>query len=497
MVNWPDLYAGIIEFMTFYNFLFIILGMFMGVVLGAIPGLTGSLGIALMLPVTFTMDPLPAFVFLVSIYTGGLFGGAITAVLINTPGSPAAVATTLDGYPMTRKGESGRALGLAVGSSSMGGIIGALVLLLIIQPLATVALKFGPTEMFIVAVFGLTIIASIQDGGFIKAMYAGLFGVLLGTIGMTDTGAMRVTFGNIYLLDGIPMIPALIGLFAISELFFLAEKSFVAKNTEEKGLPLALIGGIKESFTQPFNTLRSSLIGVFVGALPAAGSTVASLLSYNEARRFSKNKDEFGKGCKDGIIASENANNSSEGGALATMLVLGIPGSASTAMLLGAIIMQGWVPGPRLFIEQSTVIYGIIFSILIGLIFLILIGGVVSLGAGYIINTPTRILIPIIMVFALIGAFATRNLLFDALLVFLFGILGWYLRRNQYPVMAVVLGLILGPIADGELLKSVQLHGENTLNAFFTRPISLALIIITVVGILAPILFDRVSKKRG
>lgn len=495
MVEWQSLVDGIAEFMTLFNFILIILGLTLGVVLGAIPGLTGSLGIALMLPVTFTMDPLPALVFLIAIYTGGLFGGAITAVLINTPGSPAAVATTLDGYPMTKQGDSGRALGLAVGSSAIGGLIGAVILLIIIQPLATVALKFGPTEMFIVAVFGLTIISSIQEGGFIKSIFAGLFGVLIGTIGMTDTGAMRGTFDSVYLLDGIPMIPALIGLFAISELFFLAEKKFIAEQSKKQKYSTQLIKGVKEIFTYPFNILRSSIIGVFVGALPAAGSTIASLLSYNEAKRFSKNKSKFGKGSEEGVIAAETANNSSEGGALATMLVLGIPGSASTAMLLGAIIMQGWVPGPRLFVDQSAVIYGAIFSMIIGLILLIIVGGIVSLGAGRIITIPTRILIPIIVVFALVGAFSTRNMLMDAFLVFLFGVIGWYLRRNKYPVIAVVLGLILGPIADGELLKSVQLHGSDTFSAFFTRPLSLILIIITFFGVLVPIILERLKKK--
>ena len=496
MIDLQALFEGIVLFMDWFNFLLIILGLLLGVILGAIPGLTGSLGIALMLPVTFTMDPLPAFVFLIAIYTGGLFGGAITAVLINTPGSPAAVATTLDGYPMTKAGESGRALGLAVASSSIGGLIGGVVLLIIIQPLASFALKFGPTEMFLVAVFGLTIIASVQEGGFTKSMYAGLFGVLLGTVGMTSTGAMRGTFGNVYLLDGIPMIPALIGLFAVSELFFLADKNFVTKNTSNQGLTKEMFKGIKEVFKYPFNVLRSSSIGVFVGALPAAGSTIASLLSYNEAKRFSKNKGKFGKGNPEGVVAAETANNASEGGALATMLVLGIPGSASTAMLLGAIIMQGWVPGPRLFIDHSVILYGIIFSMLVGLLFLILIGGGVSLGAGRIINIPNRILIPIIIVFALIGAFATRNLLFDAFIVFIFGIIGWYLRRNKYPVIAVVLGLILGPIADGELIKSVQLHGSETLMAFFTRPVSLILIIITVVGVSLPIIMEQYNKRR-
>jgi len=313
---------------------------------------------------------------------------------------------------------------------------------------------------------------------------------------MTSTGAQRMTFDSLYLLDGIPMIPALIGLFAISELFFLADKKFVAKKPPGSSYAKELVKGVKRIFKYPINIIRSSFIGVFIGALPAAGSTIASLLSYNEAKRFSKKKEKFGKGSEEGLVAAETANNSSEGGALATMLVLGIPGSASTAMLLGAIIMQGWVPGPRLFIDQSTIIYGVIISMIIGLLFLILIGGAVSLGAGRVINIPTRILIPIIVVFALIGAFSTRYLLFDAFLVFIFGIIGWYMRRNNYPVIAVVLGLILGPLADQELLKSVQLHGSDTLMVFFTRPVSLILIIITVLSVLTPVIISQVKKRR-
>lgn len=499
MIDWNTLLEGISLFMNWQNFLLLIVGLAFGVTLGAIPGLTGSLGIALMLPLTFTMDPLPAFVFLISIYTGGLFGGAITAILINTPGSPAAVATTLDGYALTKKGLSGKALGLAIGASSTGGLIGAVVLLIIIQPLASFALKFGPTEMFIIAVFGLTIISSIQEGGFIKSIYGGLFGILLGTVGMTSTGAMRGTFGSIHLLDGIPMIPALIGLFAVSELFVLADKKYVSKKQQgaiEQRYSSQILSGIKRVYKYPFNLLRSGSIGVFIGALPAAGSTIASLVSYNEAKRFSKKKEEFGKGSEEGLVAAESANNASEGGALATMLVLGIPGSASTAMLLGAIIMQGWVPGPRLFIDHSEVLYGIIFSVVIQVIMLLVVGALIAMAAGKIINIPNNILVPVIITFALIGSFAVRNMIFDAFLVFIFGLIGWYLRKNNYPIIAVVLGLILGPIADRELLRSVQLHGADTLQAFFERPVSLILIIITIVGVLTPILMERYGKKK-
>ncbi len=314
MIDWHSVLEGTMMLLEWENFLLIFLGMILGVVLGSIPGFTGSLGIAVMLPLTFMMDPLPALVFLLSIYTGGLFGGAITAVLLNTPGSPAAVATTIDGYPMTQKGLSGRALGIAIASSSIGGFLGIFVLFIIIEPLASFALMFGPIELFMIAVFGLTIIAALKGGSFVKTLYAGLFGILLGTIGMSSTGAVRGTFGEVNLLDGIPLIPALIGLFAISELFFLVDKKYVATQQVKRNNGTELLDGIKRALKSPFNIVRSSGIGVFIGALPAAGSTVASLLSYNEAKRASKDKERFGKGNEEGVIAAESANNASEGG---------------------------------------------------------------------------------------------------------------------------------------------------------------------------------------
>lgn len=494
MIEWDSFVNGIFLFLEWQNFVYIILGLTLGVVLAAIPGFTGSLGIAIMLPLTFSMEPLSAFVFLLSIYTGGLYGGAITAILINTPGSPAAVATTLDGYAMTKKGYAAKALGLSVGASTIGGFIGIVILILIIQPLASFALKFGAPEMFMIAVFGLTIIASIKGGSFTKSIYAGLFGILIGTIGMTNSGAMRGTFGNVNLIDGIPIIPALIGLFAVSELFFLLEKKYIASKETQDLSAKQLVSGVKTVLKYPFNVLRSSAIGVFIGALPAAGSTVASIMSYNEGKRASKKPDEFGKGSEEGIIAAESANNSSEGGALATLLVLGIPGSASTAMLLGAIIMQGWVPGPRLFIDHSDVLYGVLFSELVQEIFLLFIGGALALLAGRVVNVPTRILIPVITLFAIIGAFAVKGSLFDAFLVFFFGVLGWYLRKNDYPTIAVVLGLILGPIADQELARTVQLYGENTLLAFVQRPISLVILIVTIGSVILTS-FTSLRKK--
>jgi len=495
MIDWTDFIRGVATLFSWDIPLSIILGLTLGVIFGAIPGLTGGMGIAILTPFTFRLPLMPSLVFLTSVYTGGCFGGAISAILINTPGSPASVSTTLDGYPMTLKGLSNEALGISIAASAIGGFIGMLFLLLIMKPLANLALRFGPPEMFMVAVFGLTIISSLQERGFAKGMLAGLFGMMLGTMGMSSTGAIRGGFNIMYLLDGIPVIPALIGLFAFSELFFLMEKEYITEGGEIIKRDLKkMIKGFRTALRYPFNIVRSSLIGIIIGALPAAGATVANIVSYNEAKRLSRHSQTFGKGEPEGLVAAESANNSSEGGAMATMLALGIPGGQATAVLIGAFMLQGLLPGPRLFHKHMHVIYGLIAAELIEEIVLIAVGFVIAFYFAGIVTIPTRILIPTIAMFCMVGSFALRNAMFDAYLMFIFGLIGWIMRKHGYPVIAVVLGIILGPIADAELIRTHQLFAGD-LTVFFTRPISLALVILSVMAVALPYLLRR--RKKG
>lgn len=467
-------------------------GVIFGLILGALPGLTGSMGIALMLPFTYNMDALSALVFLLSIYSGGLFGGSITSVLINTPGSPANIATVLDGYPMTLKGYAEEALGLSLYSSVIGGLIGCVFLLLVMEPLAELSLMFGPAEMFMVAVFGLTVIGSLSSN-VLKSVYAGLFGVLIGTIGMTSIGNVRGTFDSMYLLDGVPLIPTLIGFLALPELFNLISKNFIAMNISRKLDVMRIVRSIAELLKRPLFVLRAAVIGVVVGVMPAAGATIASLLSYNQAKQWSKKPDEYGTGIPEGVIASETANNASEGGALATMLVLGIPGSSSTAMLLGALLVQGWIPGPRLFMEHRDVIYASISSLFIQQFVMLIVGICLCVVAAHIISIPTKYLIPIITIFTVLGAFSTRNTLFDAALMLAFGLIGWFMKQSDFPVMPIVLGVILGPIADRELLRTVQMYGNDIL-AIFTKPICLGLLFLSILSIFLPMLLKYKRK---
>ncbi|MFZ7101100.1 MAG: tripartite tricarboxylate transporter permease [Peptococcaceae bacterium] len=490
MFDWITFLKGFTMIFHVKFFLYMFCGVSLGLVLGAMPGLTGSMGIGLMLPFTYNMDSLSALVFLLSIYSGGLFGGAITAILLNTPGAPANMATLFDGYPMTLRGKASKALGVGLLSSVIGGIIGCIMLLLIMEPLADLSLQFGPSEMFMVAIFGLTIIGSLSKDIF-KSLFAGMLGVLIGTIGMSSIGNIRGTFGSMYLLDGVPLIPTLIGFLALPELFNLVSREFIiTEENIQKSKFADIFSGFKEVIIRPFLTLRSAIIGVIVGIMPAAGATVASLLSYNQAKQWSKRSDEYGTGIPEGVIATETANNASEGGALATMLVIGLPGSASTAMLLGALLIQGWIPGPRLFLDNREIIYASISSLFIQQFVMLVIGLIICIFAAQIIMIPTKYLIPCIMLFTIIGSFSTRNAIFDSALMLGFGILGWFMKKTDFPVMPVVLGVILGPIADKELLRILQIYEGNFLQ-IFTRPITLILFLISVLSVILPLILEK------
>ncbi len=469
-------------------------GVILGMVFGSLPGLTGSMGIALMLPFTFNMDPLTSLVFLLSIYTGGLFGGATTSIIINTPGSTANIATLLDGYPMSKNGETERALGLALMSSVAGGIIGLTFLLLATETLATLSLRFGPAEMFMVTIFGLSVVGSLSKN-IVKSLFAGAFGILLGTVGMSSTGAIRGTMGSMYLLDGFPLMPTMIGLLALPSIFDLAVMP-VYETMKDRNSFIEILKGVKEAIMSPLRVLFGALIGVVVGIMPAAGATIAGIMSYNQAKIWSKKSDEFGTGIPEGIIAAESANNASQGGALATMFVLGIPGSNSTAMMMGALIIQGWAPGPRLFIENSDIIYASFSSLFVQQFVMLIVGIVLCTFAAQIIKVPVKYLVPIILVFTMLGAFSFRNALFDAGLMITFGIIGWFMKKNDFAIMPIILGIILGSIADRELLRIYQSFDSFT--SIFSRPIVLVLSGIILFSIAAPLIKQiRTNKKES
>lgn len=458
--------------------LMMMVGVFLGISLGAIPGLTGTLGIAVMLPIAFTMNPLAGMIFLLAIYTGSMFGSAITAILVNTPGSPAAIATTFDGYPMTLAGRGLFALGMAVGASTLGTLASSTILIVAIQPLANFALGFGPAEMFIIAVLGLVALGAVSQFSFPKTLLAGGFGFVLGTIGLTSGGVQRGTFGRIELIDGIPLVPALVGMFAIAEIFFLAEKRFITGEVPKFGRRTELWEGVRATLRHPVTVIRSAIVGTGVGALPGAGGSIGSIVSWSIGRRFSRTPKEFGRGSREGLISAEAANSATEDGSLGTMLVLGIPGSPATAMLMGAIIMYGWVPGPRLFIDNADVLYGVLFAQFGQGLLLLPIGLGTCLLAYRLISVPTSLLVPAIAVFSVIGAYAIRAQMFDVSVMLGFGLLGYFLRRTGFPPIAAVLGLVLGPIADRQFIRASEMVEGGFFELALSRPRSIGLLIL-------------------
>ncbi|MBR5382963.1 MAG: tripartite tricarboxylate transporter permease [Clostridia bacterium] len=474
-------------------FMYMFAGVSLGLVLGALPGLTGSLGIALMLPFTYHMEPLTALVFLLSIYTGGLFGGAVTAIVINTPGSSANIVTMMDGYPMTQKGQAGRALGIALMASAIGGLIGCIFLAGATETMANFSLKFGPGEMFMVVFFGLSCVGSLAKNP-LKSIFAGLFGVLLGTIGMATTGKIRGTYGIVYLMDGVPMIPALIGFLALPEIINLASKGFSSESQNSNSVGLrAVLSGFKEVIVRPIHAILSSLLGVIVGIIPAAGASVASVLSYNLSKQAMKKK-EFGSGIPEGVLAAETANNASEGGALSTLFVLGIPGSNSTAMLLGALVLQGWSPGPKLFIDHKDIIYTAFSSLFLQQLVMLIMGLLLCACAAYIVKVPSKYLVPFILTFTLVGAFSNRYVSFDIGLMVMFGILGVLMRKADFPIMPLILGLLLGGNADSELVRIYQSY--DSFFEIFQSPITVILTVISLFCIFAPLISHALTGMK-
>ena len=475
------------------DLLYMFAGVSLGLVLGALPGLTGSLGIALMLPFTYHMTPLTALVFLLSIYTGGLFGGAVTAIVINTPGSSANIVTMMDGYPMTQKGESGRALGIALMASVVGGLVGCIFLAGATETMANFSLKFGPGEMFMVVFFGLSCVGSLAKNP-LKSIYAGLFGILLGTIGMATTGTIRGTYGIIYLMDGVPMVPALIGFLALPEIINLASKGYMTENHSSSSVGFrAVLQGFKDVLVRPVHALLSSLLGVIVGIIPAAGASVASVLSYNLSKQTMKKKP-FGSGIPEGVLAAETANNASEGGALSTLFVLGIPGSNSTAMLLGALVLQGWSPGPKLFIDNKEIIYTAFSSLFMQQLVMLIMGLLLCVCAAYIVKVPTKYLVPFILTFTLVGAFSNRYITFDIGLMVLFGIIGVLMKKAEFPIMPLILGLLLGGNADSELVRIYQSY--DGFFEIFASPITVVLTLVSLFCIVAPLVSHFVSELK-
>jgi len=487
-----NLGTALIALLDWQVTLVMVVGVILGILGGAMPGISPSTAVALLVPFSYTMDARLALILLVAIYQAANYGGSITAVLINTPGTPAAAATCFDGYPLTLQGKAGKGLGTALLASCLGGTFGAIILIFFCVPLARAALKFSPAAYFGLAIFGLATVASLGMGNILKAVVAVLIGLLIKTIGLDPiSGIYRFTFGSDLLYDGFALIPALMGLFAVSVVFEKFEKW--------TGLDIRLekidtkLPSFEEILKIKGCLLRSSIIGTIVGIFPGAGATIASFISYDVAKRTSKEPEKFGKGALEGVAASEAANSSSVGGALIPLLALGIPGSATDAVLIGAFILHDLVPGPLLFRDHPGIVYGIFASLIVANVLVYLIGMYGNRAFIKMVCVSDAVLYPLIMVVALIGTYSVNNSLFDMGSCIGFGILGWILKRYGYPPAPVVLGIVLGKLVEYSFRRGVIMGGYTV---FYTDTLAFVVLLLAMLSLFYPLIRAGWSRLR-
>ena len=479
-----SLLAGIISVMNVNVFLGIISGVSVGIILGAIPGLTATIAIALIIPFTFYMDPVVSISMLIGAYKGGLYGGSISAILIGTPGTDAAAATIIDGYAMAKNGKSGKALRIALYASVMGDMISLLALIIIAPMLAQVTLKIGPIEFFALIVFSLTIIAGMGGESIIKGLIAASLGLLLATVGLDPIiGIRRLCFGMAELDSGIAIMPMLIGLFAIPEVIVQLEYPL------ESNVPVLGLSKIpadnKVSWKEFKKCLKSILIGsgigILIGAIPGIGSSVSSWLSYKTAKDRSKYPEKWGTGIIEGIAAPEAGNNAVCGGALIPMLTLGVPGSIPVAILMGAFLIQGLIPGPMIFSENGPVVYGIFASLFISNFFLLLIGFLaIKYTAPYFCNVSKVILFPLVIGFCYVGSFALNQTFFDVKIMVIFGVFGYLMRKYKFPAAPFLIAMILEPFGE-RALRQFLIISRGQITLVFYHPIAVVLLVLTII----------------
>jgi putative tricarboxylic transport membrane protein len=489
-------WIAILTIFNWQNLLAIVIGVIVGIIVGAIPGLGPATAIAAMLPITFKLNPVTGISMLLGIFCGGTYGGSISATLIHTPGTPSAAATVLDAYPMAQKGQAGKALGFGVVSSGIGGLFSALVLLFLGPVVARWALKFGPPELLVLCLFGLTMVSSIVAKSLLKGLIAAALGLFFATVGQDPlTGIQRFTLGNVNLLMGIGLVTLLVGIYAGSEVLRLVEmlradqKVAVTKKVSIK-LPK-----FRELKSQTVNLIWSAVIGTIVGIIPGVGAAIASFISYGEAKRRSKHPEKFGTGIPDGIVASETANNAVTGGSLVPLLTLGIPGAPVAAILLGAFVIQGLYPGPKLFVEHQNIAYSLFIGLIVANIIMV---GLGILGIRFfskVIKVPKVILIPIILIFCSVGIYSLYSSFFQIWLFFFFVILGYLLQKFKFPLAPIALGFVLGKLTEISLRQTLSMYG-GSLRFIYERPIVMVFLIITVLSILRSLLRPWLVKNK-
>jgi len=470
-----------------------VVGTVIGIAVGALPGLSATMGIAVLIPVTFTMPPVAALGMIAGIYNGAMYGGSIPAILLRMPGTPAGIATVFDGYPMAKKGQAQLALRISLVSSVIGSSISALSLLLLAPPLSMIALKFSPANYFWLALFGLMTIAVLLSANPVKGLLSATFGLIVGMIGIDElTGAERFAFDRLELLSGINIIIMLTGLYAIPPAIELALTPS-RSGDDPKGVDSLRPEGFRWSSLVPVWT-KASVIGVVTGIIPALGGNIAALFAWNEQRRGDPEKDKYGKGAPEGVAAPECANNADTGASLIPALTLGIPGSSVAAVIMGALLVHGLRPGPQLFRDKAEITYGFMLSLLVTSIFMLFLGSLGAKAFVKLLKMPTQLLAPMIFVLATVGVYAVHNSMFEVGLMLAFGVLGYAMERLDIPTAPAVLAVILGPMAE-ESLRRAMLLSDNGFMGLVKDPISIVFVLLIVGTATIPAMKRALARK--
>jgi putative tricarboxylic transport membrane protein len=470
-----------------------VVGVALGIVIGALPGLTATMGVAILLPFTFGMDPVAGLLMISGVFFGGVYGGSVTAILLKIPGTPAAAATAMDGYELTKQGKAGLALGTATFSSFLGGTTSIIILIFLSPILASFALEFSASETFALAVFGLSIIASISGKSPVRGLISGFAGLLIATVGLDPIGGFPRYTGGYSELFSVPFIPVMIGLFAATEAFVAMEDPKV-----RTGMAAAL-----DRIIPPFAVYRkllptvgrSTALGIAIGIIPGAGADIAAFVAYNEAKRFSKTPENYGKGELAAVAACESGANGCTGGALLTMLTLGVPGDAVTAVMLGALTLQGLQPGPLLFREHSD----LVFTLFAGMLFCYVMMLILGLGSlriiGRVLQMPKSVLTPLILALCIVGTYALNNSVFDIGIMLAAGVVGYVMQKFDFPPSPIVLALIMGPMAEANFRRALSLS-NGSIDFLWTRPITTTLLSIAALSLLLPVFRFFMARRR-
>lgn len=475
-----------------------IIGTVVGIIFGAIPGLTAVMAIALFLPMTYGMTMGLGISILIALYIGAISGGLISAILLKIPGTPSSVATCWDGHPLAEKGQAAKALGVGIVFSFMGTVVSIVALMFIAPTLAKLALRFGPHEYFGIAVFSLTLIATLSSGSMVKGLFSGLVGFMFATVGIAPVDAtVRFTFGRFELNNGFDTLTVLIGLFAITEIIKVAETVKREREGSVTAVDMSKVKGfgfsVPEFFGQTYNFIRSALLGIGIGILPGIGGATSNMLAYLVAKKQDKHPERFGTGVIDGVVASETANNATIGGALIPLLTLGIPGDGVTAIMLGGFLVHGIQPGPMLFRAQADLVYTIFAALIVCSVLMLVIEFFGLRIFVRLLKVPKHILLPIIFVLCVVGAFGLSSRLFDVWTILVFGLIGYGFVKFGIPQAPFIIGFVLGPMAETNLRRGLMLSDGNFMG-FITNPLSGAFLLVALLAILWPLLKGLLLK---